>query len=146
MAAPDFTLPDQNGVNHSLSDHLGRWVFLCFYTRDGLAACVKEICNLRDHTTDFERLGMTVFGISPDSGANHKKFAEKYLVSFPLLSDAHKKVAEKYRIAEEEIPQISFLVNVMGEIEKIYSHVKPATHANDVLADMMQMQKDDEGA
>lgn len=150
--APDFTLCDQNGTEQTLSNYRGQWVFICFYGSDGVAKCVKEIDVLIHHFEIFKKLGITLFGISADSIENHKQFAEKHGVPFALLSDESKKVAKKYEVMAnerlsvkyEDIPQVSFLVNVGGEIEKIYAHIKPEQHASEVIADFMKMQREDQ--
>jgi peroxiredoxin Q/BCP len=148
--APDFTLPDQYGKNHTLSDYRGHLVFLYFYPCDDTPDCTEEACAIRDRYPEFERFGVTVLGVSPDNMASHKRFAEKYSIPFLLLSDVHKKVAESYGVitkyhifgeGEKSFMRVSFLINLMGEVENIYDYVKPKTQAARVLSDLEQARR-----
>src|SRR5665213_2147515 len=100
--APDFILPDQNGADHALSDYRGNWVLLCFYPKDDVEKCAKELISLRDHFETFKKLGIRVFGISADSIENHKAFAEEHAIPFMLLSDIHKKIIAQYEASPKE--------------------------------------------
>ncbi len=145
--APDFTLPDQNGRNHTLSDCRGHWVFLYFYPRDDTPECTEEACAIRDCASEFKRFEVNVLGISADDVPSHKRFVEKYNLPFPLLADIHKKVAASYGViskynafGEREgwIMRISFLINLIGEVEKVYDDVLPKIKVKKVLADLEQ--------
>jgi peroxiredoxin Q/BCP len=145
--APDFTLPDQDGKNHTLSDYRGHLVFLYFYPCDDTSNCTEEACAIRDRYQEFQHFDVSVFGISPDSISSHKRFAKKYNLPFVLLSDTHKKVAASYGVitknsifgsGKESFMRISFLINLMGDIEKEYDHLKPTIQATSVLADLEQ--------
>lgn len=140
--APDFTLPDQDGIKHKLSDYKGQWVLLYFYPKDDTPGCTTEACSLRDNFPSFKKLGIKVFGISIDSVESHYKFANKYKLPFTLLSDEDKKVVEKYSVWQEKSMygrkymgtlRNSYLINPDGKIAKIYEKVKPAIHAEEVL-------------
>lgn len=140
--APDFTLPDQNGNLHTLSDYRGRWVLVYFYPKDDTSGCIKEACTIRDSLPHFEKLNAVVLGISVDGIASHKKFAEKYRLPFTLLSDEHKKVVSLYKVwAKKQFMgreydgtlRRSFLIDPEGDIERIYHDVKPEKHAEEVL-------------
>src|ERR1700743_2884168 len=96
--APDFTLKDQDGNDHTLSASRGSWVLLYFYPKDDTPGCTKEACVLRDALPDFHTLDAKVFGISTDSVASHKKFAEKYGLPFTLLADENKEVVNAYEV------------------------------------------------
>ena len=85
--APDFTLPDQNGGMHSLSDYLGKKVILYFYPKDNTSGCTKQACGFADRYPQFKEKGAVILGVSKDSVASHKKFEEKYGLPFTLLSD-----------------------------------------------------------
>lgn len=130
--APDFTLPDQNGVSHTLSSYRGHWVLIYFYPKDNTPGCTKEACMLRDSFPRFEGVHADVFGISADSVASHKRFADKYTLPFPLLADAKRQVISAYGISS----RMSFLIDPTGAIKKIYEKVKPEIHAEEVLADL----------
>ena len=94
--APAFTLTDAAGKKVSLADFAGKHLVLYFYPKDDTPGCTKEACGFRDAWKQIQKLGAVVVGVSPDSGATHQKFANKYKLPFPLLSDPEKKVMEKY--------------------------------------------------
>ena len=75
--AIDFTLPDQNGKLHKLSDYKGKWILLYFYPKDDTPGCTKEACSIRDSFPNFKKLNTIVFGISVDSVESHKKVCSK---------------------------------------------------------------------
>lgn len=143
--APDFTLPDQDAAEHTLSSYKGKWVLLYFYPKDDTPGCTKEACAIRDADPDLSSLGAVVLGVSADSVKSHKKFAEKYNLQFPLLADEEKKVIEAYGVWRakkfmgrdyEGILRTSFLINPEGIISKVYESVKPEVHAGEVLTDL----------
>jgi peroxiredoxin Q/BCP len=142
--APHFTLPDQDGVAHSLSQYAGKKVLLYFYPKDDTPGCTTEACNFRDGYKEFAKMGLVILGVSKDSVKSHKKFAEKFSLPFPLLSDETGEVIEKYdswgkkKFMGREYMGIirnSFLIDEEGKIAKIYESVKPAVHAEEVKAD-----------
>lgn len=148
--APDFTLPDQDGNKHKLSDYRGQWVLVYFYPKDDTPGCTTEACTLRDNLPKFGKLKAKVFGISVDSVASHKKFSEKYKLPFTLLADENKKVVEKYGVWQEKsmygrkymgTVRNSYLINPEGKIIMIYEKVKPADHAQQVLDDIKELTK-----
>lgn len=143
--APDFTLNDQNGAQHTLSNYQGQWVLLYFYPKDNTPGCTKEACAFRDTFPEFEKLGMPIFGISTDSVKSHEKFVAKYELPFTLLADEHKEVVQLYGVwgkkklygkEYEGTHRMSFLIDPQGKIVKIYAKVKPADHAQEVLRDV----------
>lgn len=133
--APDFTLPDQYRALHTLAEYRGGWVLLYFYPKDDTPGCVKEACAIRDHFPRFQTGGLTVFGVSTDSIASHKKFVEKYSLPFTLLSDTGKRVIALYGITRRS----SFLIAPDGTIAKVYEKVKPELHAEEVLRDLKEL-------
>ena len=148
--APAFSLPDQKGKIHKLSDYLGQYVLIYFYPKDDTPGCTKEACMIRDVFPDFKKTKSKVLGISVDSVESHKKFAEKYKLPFTLLSDENKKVVEKYGVWQEKsmfgkkymgTMRTSFLVDPNGKIVKIYEKVKPEIHAEEVLKDLKELKK-----
>lgn len=150
QTAPDFSLPDQNGVKHKLSDYKGKWILLYFYPKDDTPGCTTEACTLRDNFPAFKKLGIQVFGISIDNEKSHKKFADKYQLPFTLLADEDKQVVEKYGVWQEKsmygrkymgTVRNSYLISPDGKIAKIYEKVKPAVHAEEVLADIKELSK-----
>ena len=148
--APDFSLPDQEGKPHKLSDYREKWGLLYFYPKDDTPGCTKEACVLRDALPDFSKLDAAVLGISADSVRSHKKFAEKYGLPFILLADEDKTVVHAYGVwgrkkfmgrEYDGIMRTSFLVNPEGNIAKVYEQVKPEQHAAEVLADLAVFKK-----
>ncbi len=144
-SAPDFSLPDQNGKVHTLSDYRGKWVLMYFYPKDDTPGCTKESCVLRDAFPELQKLDCVVFGISADSEKSHKKFEEKYKLPFTLLSDSLKQVVGLYGVwgkkkfmgrEFEGILRTSFLIDPKGILRKVYENVKPPKHADDVLQDL----------
>ncbi len=143
--APDFTLPDQDGENHALSDYKGKWVLLYFYPKDDTPGCTIEACAIRDQFKDFKSIGAVVLGVSTDSVASHKKFATAYELPFTLLADVNKEVVGMYGVFGEKkfmgktymgTSRTSFLINPAGNIAKVYEKVKPEKHAAEVIADL----------
>lgn len=143
--APGFSLHDQDGKTHTLSEYLGRPVLLYFYPKDDTPGCTKEACMLRDADPDFSALSAVVLGVSADSVKSHKKFAEKYELTFPLLADEDRTVVRAYGVwgpkkfmgrEYEGISRTSFLIGSDGIIKKVYEKVKPETHAEEVLHDL----------
>ena len=94
--APDFTLEDATGKPVSLAEFKGKDVIVYFYPKDDTPGCTKEACGFRDSFKDLQKAGVVVLGISADSGASHAKFAAKYKLPFPLLSDPDRKVMEAW--------------------------------------------------
>jgi thioredoxin-dependent peroxiredoxin len=143
--APDFTLPDQDGKEHSLADYVGKWVLLYFYPKDDTPGCTIEACTIRDQFKDFKHIGAVVLGVSTDSVASHKKFANAYDLPFTLLADEFKEVVGRYGVFGEKkfmgktymgTNRTSFLIDPSGNIAKIYEKVKPEMHATEVIADL----------
>ena len=146
--APEFVLPDQSGNEHRLSDHRGEWVLLYFYPKDDTPGCTKEACALRDSFPAFQKLNITVFGVSTDSVQSHGKFALKFLLPFSLLADTQKTVVTAYGVGAKALgiplpfpSRTSFLINPEGKIARVYDSVKPAEHAEEVLRDIEVLKK-----
>lgn len=137
--APDFTLPDQDGNLHTLSDYLGQKVVVYFYPKDNTPGCTKEACNFRDNYFMFSEKNIQVFGISYDSEKSHQKFREKYELPLTLLSDRDKSVSALYGTKGWFMPKRkTFLINEEGIIEKIYEQVTVTSHGEDILNFFMQ--------
>lgn len=138
--APNFTLIDQDKIEHTLSDYFGKKIVVYFYPKDDTPGCTKEACSIRDNYKDFEDSGIVVFGISYDSPKSHKKFAEKYELPFTLLSDIDKTVAKLY--ASDGIlvaKRNTFLIDPDGKIFKIYENVDVTTHTKNILQDFSEI-------
>ncbi len=143
--ADDFSLPDQEGTLHSLSQYHGTWVVLFFYPKDDTPGCTKEACNFRDSFAQLQSFDAVILGVSKDSVVSHKKFAEKYHLNFPILSDEKKEVIEKYNAwgtkkfmgrEFEGTLRMTYLINPNGEIQKVYEKVNPLLHAGEILTDL----------
>lgn len=139
QTAPDFSLSDQNGVTHSLSQYRGKTVLLYFYPKDDTPGCVKEACTIAELYDEFGKLNTQVLGISPDSTESHQAFATKYNLPFLLLSDSRMETIKAYgayKEGEAYISRVSYLISPEGVIAKVYPDVDPATHAHTILADL----------
>ena len=143
--APTFSLEDQNGVTHTLSQYKGKKVLLYFYPKDDTPGCTTEACSFRDNYEALSDSGLVVFGVSKDSVKSHKKFADKYELPFPLLSDVEGTVCEAYGVWGKKkfmgreymgIMRQSFLIDEKGNLAKIYETVKPQEHAHEVSNDL----------
>jgi peroxiredoxin Q/BCP len=141
--APDFELPTDTGEKVKLSDLRGKQVVLYFYPKDDTPGCTTQACGIRDAWGEFERAGAVVLGVSPDDVDSHGKFKEKYSLPFPLLADEGHHVADAYGVWNEKtymgrtyfgVDRSTFVIGEDGNIKKILHKVKPATHADDVLA------------
>ena len=148
--APDFTLSDQHGKPHTLSEYRGSWVLLYFYPKDDTPGCTIEACTIRDQFKDFKKIGAVVLGVSTDSVESHKKFAEAYELPFTLLADVYKEVVGRYGVFGEKkfmgrtymgTMRTSFLIDPKGVIVKVYEKVKPVDHAGEVIADLTALAK-----
>lgn len=144
-AAPNFSLPDQNGTTHTLSDYKGKWVLLFFYPKDDTPGCTTEACAFRDGASLWKKLGLTVFGVSVDSVKSHAKFDKKYKLGLTLLADESKEVVGSYGVwAKKKFMgreymgtlRTSFLIDPKGKIAKIYEKVSPITHAEEIERDV----------
>jgi thioredoxin-dependent peroxiredoxin len=101
--APDFSLPDETGKRHKLSDFRGRRVVLYFYPADDTGGCTKQACGFRDAYPEIEEKNAVVIGVSPDGAASHAKFKTKYNLPFVLLSDVDHAVMDKYGVWGEKV-------------------------------------------
>jgi peroxiredoxin Q/BCP len=151
--APDFTLPDQNGVDHSLSDYAGKWLVLYFYPADDTPGCTTEACSFRDEREIIAEHGAEVIGISKDSVASHKKFAEKYGLNFTVLSDPGHAVIEAYgawapkkMFGREYLGTLrnTYIIDPEGNIAREFPNVSPKGHALEIIRalDELKQQSD----
>ena len=143
MKAPAFTLPDKDGNPVSLSDFAGKRVVLYFYPRDNTPGCTRQACAFAGAFEEFKQIGAVVIGISKDSTASHKKFAEKHGLPFLLLSDPELTAIQAYGVWQEKknygkvsmgVVRSTFIIDENGVIEKVMPKVKPDTNAAEVLA------------
>jgi peroxiredoxin Q/BCP len=120
--APDFTLPDQEGRRVALSSFRGKNAVLYFYPKDFSTGCTKEACHFRDQFEDFVEAGAVVIGVSSDSQDSHKRFIERYLLPFTLLSDENGEVKKLYGVSGFILPgRVTFVIDREGIIRHIFS-------------------------
>lgn len=142
-AAPDFELPDQTGMATRLSDFGGKWVILYFYPKDDTPGCTAEAIAFRDMNRDFEKSGISIVGVSTDDIESHERFATKYNLPFSLLADSAKKVVVQYGATDKSPPwvsRISFLIDPLGIVKRIYFKVDPPKHAREAFEDTTSFQ------
>jgi peroxiredoxin Q/BCP len=142
--APDFDLPDQNGVQHTLKEFAGKWLVLYFYPRDDTPGCTQEACAFRDDMHKLEALGAQVVGISVDDSNSHAEFAKKYHLPFPLLADKTGEVAARYGALMNFVlfkiaKRYTFLIDPQGKIVKVYEKVETSKHSQEIIEDLKQL-------
>lgn len=140
--APNFTLPDKDGNNISLSDFLGKKVILYFYPKDNTPGCTKQACGFSENIQEFENNNTVIIGISKDSQKSHQNFTQKYDLKINLLSDVERQAIESYGVWQEKklygkvsmgIVRTTFVIDEQGNIEKIFDKVKAAQNPEEVL-------------
>lgn len=145
--APLFSLPDQDGKMHTLSDYAGEWVILYFYPKDDTPGCTVEACSFRDNTAELARLNAVVLGVSKDTTQSHQKFASKHKLNFPLLADTTGEVCKAYGVLKEKsmfgkkymgVSRDTFLINPEGQVVKEYRGVNPLTHWSEIQKDLAE--------
>ena len=143
--APDFTLLDQNGNMHSLSEYRGKKVILYFYPKDNTAGCTKQACGFAERYPRFMEKGAVVLGISKDSVASHKKFEEKYGLPFTLLADPELVAIQAYDVWQEKknygktymgVVRTTYLIDENGKIVKAFDKVKAADNPEQMLGEL----------
>ena len=141
--APDFSGVDQNGKMLRLADFKGSKVVLYFYPKDMTPGCTVEACAFRDGFRAIKKKGAVVLGVSKDGAASHKKFIEKYELPFSLLADESGAIVKAYGAGGEKsmygkkymgILRITYVIGADGRVAAVFPKVKPATHADEVLA------------
>ena len=147
--APNFTLPDQEGQEHTLSAYKGSPVVLYFYPKDHTSGCTTEACGFRDDYSAYQKAGVTILGVSPDSPKTHTNFIAKHDLPFTLLADTEREVLKLYGAwglkkmygrEYEGVLRTTFLIGADGKIAKIYEKVKPAAHSAEILADLKELE------
>ena len=145
IKAPDFTLPDQNGNMHSLSEYRGKKVILYFYPKDNTAGCTKQACGFAERYPQFTETGAVVLGVSKDSVASHKKFEEKYGLPFTLLADPELAAIQAYDVWQEKknygktymgVVRSTYLIDENGKIVKAFDKVKAADNPEQMLGEL----------
>lgn len=139
--APDFSLPDQNGTVRSLKDFKGKKLVLYFYPKDNTSGCTKEACDFQNNLGVLKKKGVDVVGVSADSVQSHEKFAGKFNLQFPLLSDESKEMIKAYKVWKKKklygkeymgIERTTYLIDGSGKITHIFPKVKVNGHVDEV--------------
>ena len=147
IPAPDFELMDENSTPRKLSDYLGKPVVLYFYPKDDTPGCTTEACAFRDDYGEYEKAGVVILGVSPDSPKAHTKFKQKYNLPFTLLADENHAVCLLYDVwgpkkymgkSYDGVYRTTFLIGADGNIIHVYENVKPDGHSQQILADLSQ--------
>ena len=144
-AAPDFTLPSQDGTQVSLKDLHGKWVVLYFYPKDGTPGCTIEAHNFQRDQAQYAQRNAMVVGVSVDTTDSHKEFCSKEGLNFKLLADTQHKVVKLYdstmTYAGVEIAaRNTFIIGPDGVVRKIFRGVKPNGHSQEVLVTLGDLQ------
>lgn len=148
-SAPKFTLPGHPDAKYRLSEALQEGpVVLYFYPRDNTPGCTKQACGFQENLKQFDKLNATILGISTDDTNSHEKFAKKYNLNFPLLSDENHAVCEKYGVWVEKnmygkkslgIQRATFLIDTNGKLAAIWPKVKVEGHIEEVAAALAEL-------
>jgi peroxiredoxin Q/BCP len=150
MKAPDFSLPDGEGNTVSLKDFAGKFLVIYFYPKDDTPGCTKESCDFRDNLARLKRSGAAVVGVSRDDVKSHAKFAAKFDLPFPLLSDTGGGMLEAYGVWQKKsfmgksfmgIVRTTFLVDGRGVVRKVWEKVKVEGHVDEVLGALKEMKR-----
>ncbi len=140
--APAFTLQDQDGNRHRLSEYRGQTVVLYFYPRDETPGCTKQACNFRDHYGEIQGQGAIVLGVSTDDAETHRKFRAHHELPFPLLVDTDAKVSTKYGSWGEKVlygrksigmTRSTFIIGPDGRLARVWKRAKAADNGEVVL-------------
>ena len=143
--APDFSLPDQNGVVHTLKEYAGKKIILYFYPKDNTPGCTKQACGFSERQPQFKEKGAIVIGISKDSVASHKRFEEKYGLDFTLLADPELEAIKAYDVWQEKklygkvsmgVVRTTYLIDEEGIIVKALDKVKAADNPEQMLKEL----------
>jgi thioredoxin-dependent peroxiredoxin len=141
--APDFILASNDGKTLTLKDFAGKKIVLYFYPKDNTSGCTKEACSFQDNLKAMKKKGAVVIGVSADSVDSHVKFAKKYRLSFPLLSDEKKEIIKSYGVWKEKsmygkkyfgIERTTVIIDENGIVRQIFNKVKVDGHTDEVLA------------
>lgn len=150
VKAPEFKAMASTGEEISLSGLKGQTVVLYFYPKDNTPGCIQEACSFRDAQAKLKQAGVKVLGVSKDSLKSHQGFINLFNLNFPLLSDPKGEIISAYGVWKEKsifgktalgIERTTFLIDGEGVVRKVWRKVKPAGHAEEVLAEVEKLQK-----
>jgi peroxiredoxin Q/BCP len=141
--APDFEGPTADGSKLGLKDFVGKKkVVLYFYPKDDTPGCTKEACSFRDNLQPIRNLGAEIVGVSLDSIQSHSKFAAKYGLPFPLISDKDKRVANAYGVLKDtgtSASRVTFIIDKTGKVAKIFPKVDVTKHREEVVSALKEL-------
>ena len=147
--APNFSLPNSDNIEISLNSFRGNWVVLYFYPKDNTPGCTTEACDFSNEFQEFQKLGATIIGISPDSPERHKKFIEKHSLTITLLSDEDREVLKRYGAwglkknfgkEYEGVIRSTYLISPDGKIAYSWKNVRVKGHVEAVKKRLIQLQ------
>jgi peroxiredoxin Q/BCP len=141
--APDFEGPTSDGSKLGLKNFLGKKnVVLYFYPKDDTSGCTKEACSFRDNLQPIRNMGAEIIGVSLDSIESHRKFASKYGLSFPLISDNEKRIANAYGVLKDtgtSTNRVTFIIDKTGKIAKVFPKVDVTKHTEEVVSALKEL-------
>lgn len=139
---PDFSVSDDKGNIHQLSDYKGQKLVVFFYPKANTPGCTAEACDLRDHYKELQDAGYALLGVSADSEKKQQNFSEKYNFPFPLLADEDKQVINAFGVwgpkkfmgrEYDGIHRMTFIIDENGVVERVIEKVKTKAHAAQIL-------------
>jgi len=145
MLAPEFSSFDQAGNAINLNELKGKKIILFFYPKDNTPGCTAEACSLRDNYSDLKNKGFTIIGVSPDKIPSHLKFIDKFNLPYQLISDPDKIILNAYSVwgpkkmmgrTYDGVIRTTFIINEIGNIEKIISKVDTKNHAEQIVKEL----------
>jgi peroxiredoxin Q/BCP len=141
--APDFYGPTSDGSRLGLKDFVGKKnLVLYFYPKDDTPGCTKEACSFRDNLDSVRRMGAEIIGVSLDSVESHRKFASKYSLPFPLISDKEKRIAQAYGVLKDtgtSASRVTFIIDKAGKVAKVFPKVDVTKHTDEVVAALKEL-------
>jgi len=141
--APDFEGPTSDGSKLGLKDFAGKKnVVLYFYPKDDTPGCTKEACSFRDNLQPIRDMGAEIIGVSLDSIQSHSKFASKYGLKFPLISDKEKRIATAYGVLKDTgtgASRVTFIIDKSGKIAKVFPKVDVTKHTEEVVSALKEL-------
>lgn len=139
--APDFKALDAEGKEYTLNDFKGKKLVLFFYPKDMTPGCTNQVCNLRDHYEELQKMGIELLGVSIDAKERHQKFIEKHQLPFPLLEDPEKVILNAYGVwgpkkfmgkEFDGTHRTTFLIDENGKVAHRIDKVKTKDHATQI--------------
>lgn len=142
---PDFRLANQNGKEKSLKDYAGKWLVLYVYPKDDTPGCTIQGKSFTAQKAAFEKLGVSIVGVSQDDVKSHKDFCDKYSFTIELLADPSSQLLKAAKVGQSEWKgtmywdRTTFVIDPQGVLRKVYENVKPDGHEQVLLNDIGAM-------